>query len=106
MDTLEDLAKFVEGRLVEIEARYLKLSDDDEDIDLAPTSSSGPQEISGTLSKWTNYIHGWQDRYIVVKEGVMAYYKSQHDTENGCRGSFITSQASVKVVSHTISTIC
>ena len=31
MDTLEDLAKFVEGRLVEIEARYLKLSDDDED---------------------------------------------------------------------------
>ncbi|EFX89333.1 hypothetical protein DAPPUDRAFT_40354 [Daphnia pulex] len=54
------------------------------------------QEISGTLSKWTNYIHGWQDRYIVVKDGVMAYYKSQQDTGYGCRGSVSIRQASIK----------
>lgn len=76
----------------------LDLSDDDEDIDIPPIAANGPQEVTGTLSKWTNYIHGWQDRYIVIKDGVMAYYKSQQDTENGCRGSFRTSQASIKVV--------
>ena len=24
-------------------------------------------EISGTLNKWTNYIHGWQKRYMAIK---------------------------------------
>ena len=45
---------------------------DDDDADLVWNSSAGnvspavaavqPEEVSGTLSKWTNYIHGWQDR--------------------------------------------
>ena len=26
-------------------------------------------ELSGTLNKWTNYIHGWQQRFITVKVG-------------------------------------
>ena len=24
-------------------------------------------ELSGTLNKWTNYIHGWQKRYMAIK---------------------------------------
>lgn len=50
----------------------LDLSEDDEDhvgvVAVNEVNSGAPQEISGTLSKWTNYIHGWQDRYIVVKD--------------------------------------
>lgn len=41
----------------------------------------------GYLSKWTNYLHGWQERFVVVAEGIMSYYKSEYDTQYGCRGS-------------------
>ena len=43
--------------------------------------------IIGTLSKWTNYIHGWQYRYIALKEGSLVYYKSEVETDFGCRGA-------------------
>lgn len=49
----------------------LDLSEEDEDVGVVAINEANnvaPQEISGTLSKWTNYIHGWQDRYIVVKD--------------------------------------
>lgn len=75
----------------------LDFSDDEEDVEVGAMNANVAQEISGTLSKWTNYIHGWQDRYIVVKDGVMAYYKSQQDTGYGCRGSVSICQASIKV---------
>lgn len=78
----------------------LDLSEEDEDavgvVAVNEANNGAPQEISGTLSKWTNYIHGWQDRYIVVKDSTMAYYKSQQDTGYGCRGSVSMQQASIK----------
>eukprot|EP01135_Chromosphaera_perkinsii_P003396 Nk52_evm20s242 gene=Nk52_evmTU20s242 len=43
--------------------------------------------FEGTLSKWTNYISGWQDRWVVLSGNVLSYYKSQHDVTYGCRGS-------------------
>jgi len=73
----------------------LDLSDEDEEVEVG-VITNGNQEICGTLSKWTNYIHGWQDRYIVIKNGVMAYYKSQHETGYGCRGSVSILQAAIK----------
>uniref|UniRef100_A0A8B9BIR0 PH domain-containing protein n=1 Tax=Anser brachyrhynchus TaxID=132585 RepID=A0A8B9BIR0_9AVES len=36
---------------------------------------------------WTNYIHGWQDRWVVLKTNMLSYYKSEDETEYGCRGS-------------------
>ena len=76
----------------------LDLTDDDEDVEIgARMNQNVAQEISGKLSKWTNYIHGWQDRYTIVKDGVMAYYKSQHDTGYGCRGSVSIQKAIIKV---------
>ena len=99
----------------------LDLSDEEEDVGIITihdTNNTVPQEISGTLSKWTNYIHGWQDRHIVVKDRfvsylmimqqqiltnlsfiyrTMAYYKSEQDTGYGCRGSVSLKQASIKV---------
>ncbi|CAL1567935.1 unnamed protein product [Knipowitschia caucasica] len=50
-------------------------------------------EFSGVLSKWTNYIHGWQDRWIVLKNNTLSYYKAQDETEYGCRGSLCLSKA-------------
>uniref|UniRef100_A0A667X956 Ceramide transfer protein n=1 Tax=Myripristis murdjan TaxID=586833 RepID=A0A667X956_9TELE len=53
----------------------------------------GIAEFSGVLSKWTNYIHGWQDRWVVLKNNTLSYYKSQDEREYGCRGSLCLSKA-------------
>ncbi|XP_069138571.1 ceramide transfer protein-like isoform X1 [Argopecten irradians] len=71
----------------------LSLTDDEdhEDSDYEPALP----EIQGVLSKWTNYLHGWQDRYIVLKEGTLSYYKSENATAFGCRGAVSLAKASV-----------
>ena len=51
----------------------------------------------GTLSKWTNYLHGWQERYFNVAEGIMSYFKSELDTNFGCRGSVSLQKATIAV---------
>ncbi|KAK3923745.1 Ceramide transfer protein [Frankliniella fusca] len=53
-------------------------------------------EWQGVLSKWTNYIHGWQSRYVVLKDGTLSYYKSKKDTKLGCRGSISLFKATIK----------
>lgn len=30
--------------------------------------------MEGTLSKWTNVMHGWQHRYFVLNDDVLCYY--------------------------------
>lgn len=55
-------------------------------------------ELQGTLSKWTNYIHGWQTRFIVLKDGTLSYYKSEQDSGFGCRGSISLYKADIKVI--------
>ncbi|XP_071433822.1 ceramide transfer protein-like isoform X6 [Pithys albifrons albifrons] len=52
-----------------------------------------PVELCGVLSKWTNYIHGWQDRWVVLKSNTLSYYKSEDETEYGCRGSICLRKA-------------
>ncbi len=34
-------------------------------------------ELSSNLQKWTNYLSGWQDRYLVLKDGILSYYKGK-----------------------------
>lgn len=46
---------------------------DDSDHDVNCTNSIA--ELKGYLSKWTNYIHGWQPRFIVLKDSTLSYYK-------------------------------
>ncbi|CAN9504337.1 unnamed protein product [Ophioblennius macclurei] len=58
-----------------------------------PGHPVGIVDFSGVLSKWTNYIHGWQDRWVVLKNNTLSYYKSQDETEYGCRGSLCLSKA-------------
>lgn len=53
--------------------------------------------MHGTLSKWTNYIHGWQSRYFVLKNGILSYFKSEGETSIGCRGAISMDKAIVQV---------
>ncbi|XP_076019865.1 ceramide transfer protein-like isoform X3 [Genypterus blacodes] len=69
-------------------------SGSEEDLEpVEPGHPVGISEFSGVLSKWTNYIHGWQDRWVVLKNNTLSYYKSQDETEYGCRGSLCLSKA-------------
>ncbi len=54
-------------------------------------------ELRGYLSKWTNYIHGWQMRYIVLKNAQLSYYKSEQESDFGCRGAISLYKAVIKV---------
>ncbi|KAL1228113.1 hypothetical protein TPS_09490 [Trichinella pseudospiralis] len=53
--------------------------------------------LTGVLNKWTNYIHGWQPRYFVLQAGTLAYYKSEHEIEFGCRGAITVSKAIIQM---------
>ncbi|XP_073680654.1 ceramide transfer protein isoform X3 [Garra rufa] len=68
-------------------------SDEDLDVEPGPGPHGGVLEFGGVLSKWTNYIHGWQDRWVVLKNNTLSYYKSQDEREYGCRGSLCLSKA-------------
>ena len=54
-------------------------------------------ELRGYLQKWTNYIYGWQPRYIVLKDGTLSYYKSETESDLGCRGAISLNKATIKV---------
>ncbi|KAM4576618.1 ceramide transfer protein-like isoform 2-T2 [Odontesthes bonariensis] len=69
-----------------------KSSSSGSDEDVEPESGQ-PGELGGVLSKWTNYIHGWQDRWVVLKNNTLSYYKSEDEREYGCRGSLCLSKA-------------
>ncbi|OWR40764.1 Collagen type 4 alpha-3-binding protein, partial [Danaus plexippus plexippus] len=71
----------------------------DENITMSDNSDledGSPPELRGYLSKWTNYIHGWQDRFIVLKESTLSYYKSELESNLGCRGALCLKKAKVK----------
>ena len=78
-----------------------QLSDNDEDQQ-SQTNNLGKEQAqtvngdwASNLFKWTNYIHGWQERYIVLKDGVLSYYKSQSEVQYGCRGAIAIKQSSI-----------
>eukprot|EP00730_Choanoeca_flexa_P003901 TRINITY_DN11537_c0_g1_i3.p1 TRINITY_DN11537_c0_g1~~TRINITY_DN11537_c0_g1_i3.p1 ORF type:complete len:696 (+),score=164.81 TRINITY_DN11537_c0_g1_i3:88-2175(+) len=50
----------------------------------------------GHVAKWTNYIHGWQDRFLVLDNGILSYYKSAKDKARVCRGSLEVRLASIR----------
>ncbi|KAJ6219037.1 hypothetical protein RDWZM_004849 [Blomia tropicalis] len=53
--------------------------------------------MSGVLLKWTNYIHGWQQRFIVLKDGTLSYYKSEDELSFGCRGAITIIKSNIKL---------
>lgn len=61
------------------------------------SDNENQDELAGVLSKWTNYIHGWQDRYIVLSSATLSYYKSEQERGYGCRGALSLAKAVIKV---------
>ncbi|XP_031639368.1 ceramide transfer protein-like [Contarinia nasturtii] len=66
------------------------------DSDRDTNSNNSVPELKGYLSKWTNYIHGWQPRFIVLKDGTLSYYKSEFESDYGCRGVISLDKATIK----------
>eukprot|EP00056_Hartaetosiga_gracilis_P010365 m.152451 g.152451 ORF g.152451 m.152451 type:complete len:859 (+) comp13302_c0_seq1:185-2761(+) len=52
-------------------------------------------QMEGVLAKWTNYFHGWQERYFVLQKGNLSYFKSKEHTTKVCRGTMDLSHAKV-----------
>ena len=84
MDT--DLDKYSRLKNSPVESKP-SLSDEEDNRDEEISSDLEVASKRGSLSKWTNYLHGWQERYFVVSDGILSYYKSEFDTQFGCRGS-------------------
>ncbi|XP_033218744.1 ceramide transfer protein [Belonocnema kinseyi] len=78
------------------EVEYTEAEVDAEDADEEGSDGVVVPELQGNLSKWTNYIHGWQSRFIVLKNGTLSYYKSEQDSGFGCRGSISLYKADIK----------
>ncbi|XP_046992441.1 pleckstrin homology domain-containing family A member 3-like [Schistocerca americana] len=53
--------------------------------------------MEGVLWKWTNYWSGWQTRWFILDDGVLAYYKSQDEVNQGCKGSMKVSACEIIV---------
>lgn len=64
--------------------------------DAVPDNDDDIIELRAIMCKWTNYIHGWQPRYIVLKDGTLSYYKSESESDLGCRGAISLSRAVIK----------
>ncbi|XP_078700592.1 pleckstrin homology domain-containing family A member 8-like isoform X1 [Branchiostoma floridae x Branchiostoma belcheri] len=58
--------------------------------------SDRPQ-MEGVLWKWTNYLSGWQPRWFVLDNGVLAYYKSQEEVHQGSKGALKMSVCEIAV---------
>ncbi|XP_011307079.1 collagen type IV alpha-3-binding protein [Fopius arisanus] len=78
------------------DAEMMEIGINGDDIDEEESDGVTVPELQGTLSKWTNYIHGWQIRFIVLKDGTLSYYKSEQDSGFGCRGSISLYKADIK----------
>ncbi|XP_037079943.1 ceramide transfer protein-like isoform X2 [Pollicipes pollicipes] len=75
-----------------MEEHTVTLSDDEEEMEQQAVSLN----YEGSLNKWTNYIHGWQNRWMVLSNGTLSYYKSEHEQGVGCRGAISIHKAAIK----------
>ncbi|KAE8750450.1 hypothetical protein FOCC_FOCC002744 [Frankliniella occidentalis] len=54
-------------------------------------------QMEGILWKWTNYWSGWQTRWFILENGVLSYYNSQDEVNQGCKGSMKVSALEINV---------
>ncbi|PRT54239.1 Oxysterol-binding 2 [Wickerhamiella sorbophila] len=53
--------------------------------------------MEGYLKKWTNVTTGYRQRWFVLKDGRLSYYKKPEDSASSCRGSIEMKSARVKL---------
>ena len=80
----DDAASHVDGA-DDITSRH----DDTISHTMADESEVQTPVMRGVLSKWTNYMLGWQDRYVVLDGGVLSYFKTIDETDRLCRGEWM-----------------
>ncbi|CAF1495777.1 unnamed protein product, partial [Adineta ricciae] len=70
-------------------AEYPTTSDEEDSLEEEKTVSGSTRrgEFQGRIFKWTNYLHGWQERYLILRQGFLNYYKNEYDSTLGCRGA-------------------
>ena len=99
---MHDRTRYLEEHHKMAEDPIVLSEDDDDDLESEESESSSDKtpetyDLEETISKWTNYIHGWQDRWLVLKNGTLSYYKSRNDIHLGCRGSISLGRAEIQV---------
>jgi len=57
---------------------------------------SDSSEYRGWLLKWTNYIKGYRQRWFVLSDGLLSYYRSQAEMAHTCRGTINLAGASLE----------
>eukprot|EP00117_Sycon_ciliatum_P029973 scpid70414/ scgid23742/ Oxysterol-binding protein 1 len=55
-------------------------------------------EYRGWLSKWTNYLKGYQKRWFVLNNGLLSYYRTQEEMAHTCRGTINLAAALIDTV--------
>lgn len=60
----------------------------------ATTSNNG--NMTGYLSKWTNYIKGYQKRWFSLNNGLLSYYRNPNEAEHTCRGTINLANANIQ----------
>ena len=86
-----------EGQLSENDENHANNPNHPNNVNINNNNVIKCSDLVSELYKWTNYIHGWQERYVVLKDGVLSYYKSANETQYGCRGAIALKQSSIFV---------
>ncbi|RNA08157.1 oxysterol-binding 1 isoform X4 [Brachionus plicatilis] len=60
-----------------------------------PATSSNTGNMSGHLLKWTNYIKGYQRRWISINNGLLSYFRSPNEMDHTCRGAINLANATI-----------
>ncbi|KAI9577698.1 hypothetical protein GQX74_010885 [Glossina fuscipes] len=79
-----------------IDEKNNMINESESQSDSDPEYLDNSIELRGYLNKWTNYIYGWRPRYIVLKDGTLSYYKSESESDFGCRGVISLRKAIIK----------
>ncbi|RIA81478.1 Oxysterol-binding protein [Glomus cerebriforme] len=59
--------------------------------------SNQPPKLKGYLNKWTNYASGYKNRWFVLENCILSYFKNQDDAGNSCRGSINMKIAKISI---------
>lgn len=60
------------------------------------SGSNNNGNMSGYLFKWTNYLKGYQKRWIFLNNGFLSYYRSPNEMDHTCRGAINLANAHIQ----------
>ncbi|XP_071795324.1 ceramide transfer protein-like isoform X3 [Asterias amurensis] len=94
--SMHESGRLILERKMSDDAAILLSEEDDDRDEFDSDEAETVPELEEKLSKWTNYIHGWQDRWVSLRNGTLSYFKSHTDIHLGCRGSISLARADIE----------